>query len=112
MELLAMCYWLIDVKGRRAWAWPFLVFGTNAITVFFASGIVGRLIGRVITLPDGEGGRITLMNWLYQRLAGGMQTAIPGISPSATSLTWAVLYVLFWLILLIPLYRRRIFIKV
>ena len=34
------------------------------------------------------------------------------ISPEATSCTWALVYVLFWFILLIPLYRRRIFIRV
>ncbi|HSK19122.1 MAG TPA: heparan-alpha-glucosaminide N-acetyltransferase domain-containing protein, partial [Longimicrobiales bacterium] len=28
-HFLAVCYWLIDVKGYRRWAMPFVVFGVN-----------------------------------------------------------------------------------
>lgn len=111
MELLAMCYWLIDVKGKRAWAWPFLVFGTNAITVFFASGITGRIISKYVKIGSGSEA-VPLASWLYHHLVAGMRHLMPNISPEATSATWAFLYVLFWFILLIPLYRRRIFIRV
>jgi predicted acyltransferase len=31
---LAMFYWLIDVKGYKKWATPFVIYGMNAITVF------------------------------------------------------------------------------
>ncbi|MDB5298144.1 MAG: Protein of unknown function transrane [Phycisphaerales bacterium] len=42
---LGAMYYLIDVRGRRAWAWPLVVLGTNAILVFLLSGVVGRTMG-------------------------------------------------------------------
>src|SRR4051812_9801377 len=33
LQFLALCYWLVDIKGYRAWAKPFLIFGTNALAV-------------------------------------------------------------------------------
>lgn len=32
---LALCYWLIDVQGYKKGTTPFVVYGVNAITVFF-----------------------------------------------------------------------------
>lgn len=105
MEFLAMCYWLIDVRGKRAWAWPFFVFGTNAIAVFFASGIVGRILSRTKVW---EGDRqISAAQWLYDEL---FQSWIR--DPCQASLAWALCYVVLWFFLILPLYRRRIFIKV
>src|SRR5690606_10623690 len=34
-SVLALLYWLIDVKGYRKFTRPFVVYGINAITVFF-----------------------------------------------------------------------------
>jgi len=34
--LLAFFYWVIDMKGYRKWAFPLVVLGTNAITVYVA----------------------------------------------------------------------------
>ena len=38
--LLALFYWLIDVKGRSRWAFFFVVIGTNAILVYFGQQVV------------------------------------------------------------------------
>ena len=38
--LLALFYWVIDVKGYRAWAFPFVVIGMNAITIYVLQNIV------------------------------------------------------------------------
>jgi predicted acyltransferase len=61
---LAMSYYLIDVKGYKKWATPFLVYGTNAITVFFLSGMVARELG-LIKVVSGEGIQIPINNWIY-----------------------------------------------
>jgi predicted acyltransferase len=46
--LLALFYWLIDVKGYTKWAFGFVVIGMNAITVFTASRIFpAHQIGRI-----------------------------------------------------------------
>jgi predicted acyltransferase len=34
--LLALFYWLIDVRGCKKWAFPFVVVGMNSITIYFA----------------------------------------------------------------------------
>ncbi|MDD4871668.1 MAG: DUF5009 domain-containing protein [Kiritimatiellae bacterium] len=34
--LLGLFYWIIDVKGYRKWAFPFVVVGMNAITIYMA----------------------------------------------------------------------------
>lgn len=106
LHFLAMCYWLIDIKGYKRWATPFVIYGTNAIAVFFASGIVGRLIGRYITVPIADG-ELALKPWIYQNifvsLAGDMKMA---------SLLFAISYIMFWLLVLIPLYKKKIYIRV
>lgn len=37
LHIFGMCYWISDVKGYTFWTKPFLVYGSNAITVFFLS---------------------------------------------------------------------------
>ena len=34
--IFALFYWIIDVRGYRKWAFPFVVVGLNAITIFVA----------------------------------------------------------------------------
>jgi predicted acyltransferase len=38
--LLAVFYWLIDVKGYKKWAFFFVVIGVNPITIYFLQEIV------------------------------------------------------------------------
>ncbi|MHC4738620.1 MAG: acyltransferase family protein [Planctomycetota bacterium] len=40
LVLLALFYWVIDVKGYKKWAFFFVVIGTNAITIYFLQRIV------------------------------------------------------------------------
>ncbi len=106
LHFLAMCYWLIDIKGYKRWATPFVIYGTNAIAVFFASGIVARLIGRYITVPIADG-ELALKPWIYQNIfvpwSGDLKMA---------SLLFAISYIVFWLLVLLPLYKKKIYIRV
>jgi predicted acyltransferase len=47
LHTLAVCYWLVDVRGWRRWAMPFAWFGMNAIFAFFFSGVMARLLNLV-----------------------------------------------------------------
>ena len=38
--LLALFYWIIDVKGYKKWAFPLRVIGVNAITAYVASHVL------------------------------------------------------------------------
>jgi len=51
LEFLALCYWLIDIKGYKAWTKPFVIFGVNAIILFVGTGVMARLAGITSGLP-------------------------------------------------------------
>jgi len=38
--LMALFYWVIDVKGRSKWAFFFIVIGTNAILIYFGQEVI------------------------------------------------------------------------
>ena len=105
IHFLAMCYWLLDVKGYRRWAWPLVVFGSNAIVVYVASSLTAKMLARwMIATPDG--GEIAVKTWLYQSYFASWASA------QNASLFYALAYVLCWLVLMIPLYSKRIYIKI
>lgn len=101
----AMCYWLVDIKKIDWWTKPFVVYGLNAITVFFLSGIFARSL-TLIKWADELGNEITLRSYLYETFF------TPYFSPINASLAWAISFILFWLGLMWILYYKKIFIKV
>lgn len=105
LHFLTMCYWIIDVLGYKKWAKPFEVYGMNAITVFFLSGIIGRLL-YIIKIPQDGGTSITLKNLLYESIF------LPIFDPINASLAWALTYIIIWLGFMWILYSKKIFIKV
>lgn len=105
LQFLGMCYWLIDVKNYKWWTKPFVVYGLNAITVFFLSGIVGRLL-ILIKVTNSAGEAVALKTYLYNLLFTGW------LSPINASLAWAILNILFWLGILWIMYSKKWFIKI
>lgn len=105
LQLLAACYWLIDIHGRRRWALPFVIFGVNALAVFFLTGIAARALG-LIKFASGGGPRLSLHEHIFNNLF------LSWASPVNASLLFALCFVLVWLGLMALLYRRGIFIKV
>ncbi len=104
--VLASLYWLIDVRGWRTWAKPFVVYGMNAITVFVASGLVAKaLVLRRVSAGAGDA-TTSLYNRIYE--VGFASWA----GPLNGSLAFALATVLVWLAVLWAMYARRIFIKV
>lgn len=105
LHFLAFCYWFIDVKGIKWWTKPFVVYGLNAITVFFASGIIGRLM-TIIKLTTATGEEITLKTYIFENFFHSWLSTINA------SLAYALVYVIIWLGLMWILYAKKIFIKV
>ncbi|MFC5410329.1 acyltransferase family protein [Larkinella bovis] len=106
LQALALCYWLIDVQGYRRWTRPFVAFGVNAITVFFLSGLIPRILNLIrVAQPDGTD--IGAKEWLYQTFF------VPYFeSPYNASLAGALTFVLIWFIILYVMYQKKIIIKV
>lgn len=102
---LAACYWLLDVRGWRRWATPLIVLGTNAITLFVVSGLIGRLL-LVIRVPGPHGKDVALKTWVYRTFFE------PVAPPLQSSLLFALVNLLVLYALLWWMYRRNIFIKV
>lgn len=105
LHFLTMCYWIIDVKGYTKWAKPFEVYGLNAITVFFLSGIIGRIM-YMIKLTNSAGVEVNLKTYLFDTFF------LSVLDPINASLAWALTYILIWLGLMWILYAKKIFIKV
>ncbi|MGH9958516.1 MAG: acyltransferase family protein [Pyrinomonadaceae bacterium] len=102
LQLLAFCYWLIDIKGYRRWAKPFEIFGMNAIALYVGAGLMAELLGVIkVGTP-----RVDLKSWIYNNLFASWA------SPVNASLAFAITFVLVWLGLMWMLYRRKIFIKI
>ncbi len=102
--LFGLTYWVVDVRRRRGpWLTPLLVYGTNAIAVFVLSGLMTRILGR-IHVGGAEGP--SLYTWIYRNVFQSWAGDYNG------SVAFAACYVILWLALMTPLYRRRIFIKV
>ncbi|GAB4149657.1 MAG: lpg1661 family Dot/Icm T4SS effector [Ignavibacteriales bacterium] len=105
LNFLAFCYWFIDVKKVTWWIKPFHVYGMNAITVFFLSGIVGRIMYMVKWTGD-DGNIVTIKSYLFDNFF------LSWLEPINASLAWAIVYILVWLGLMWILYAKKIFIKV
>lgn len=109
LYFLALCYWLIDLKGYRRWAAPFVAFGVNAISVYALSIVMDRMLWWVnVTQPDGS--IVDLKTWIYEHayalLAGSW------LGDNYASFCYALTYVLIWLVPMWMLYRRKIFISI
>ena len=105
LQLLALCYWLVDIKGYRRWAWPFIVFGVNAIALFVGTGLMAKAMG-LIKIPQPDGLTISAQGWIFRNLF------LSWAPPIRASLAYAISFILLWLFLMWLLYRKKIFIKV
>ncbi|MDF7813711.1 heparan-alpha-glucosaminide N-acetyltransferase domain-containing protein [Hymenobacter sp. YC55] len=102
MATLAGLYWLTDVQGYRRFTTPALVYGVNAITVFFLSAIVAKSLNSI----EVTGAHVPLKTWLYTTFF------TPYFSPINASLAGAIVCVLIWLGILWVMYKKQIIIKV
>ncbi|WP_432714138.1 acyltransferase family protein [Pedobacter sp.] len=103
--ILALSYWLIDVQRYTKFTTPFVVYGVNAITVFFLSGLLPRTIN-MFKVQTVEGTEIGAQTWFYHHYYS------PYFSPVNASLAWALTQIIFWFIILYIMYKKKIFIKV
>ena len=99
---LAACHWVIEVRGRRGWAAPFAVLGVHALTLFFLSSLMAKLL---FIVRVGAGGP-RLQAWLFEHVFA------PWASPVDASLAYALAYVLLWWALIWALDRSGLRLRV
>jgi predicted acyltransferase len=102
--LLALCWWLIEMRGWRAWSRPFLWLGSNAIVAYALSTFVGKLWS-IIKLSD-AGNSITLQTWIYEHWFA------PLAQEKNASLVFALSYTALWTLVAWGMFRKKIFVKV
>ncbi len=111
---LSLCFWLVDIlrlqhrsHAARTLLWPWLVFGSNAITAYAIAYLFATLL-YVIRIPDPNPPNrpVTLWAYLYRHLFSH------GNSTPNTSLAWALVFVALCFVPNLLLWRKRIFLKV
>jgi predicted acyltransferase len=116
--LLALCYWLIDIRrlnekpAGKAILWPWLVFGSNAITAFVVSNFLVELLiwikvpAGALVNPAAPATRISAWLWPYRHIFARHN------STEVTSLLFAVAFTALCFLPNWFLWRRKIFLKI
>jgi predicted acyltransferase len=105
MIVLAGCLAKFDVLGWKRLARPFEIVGVNAIFVFVASGLVGRMLGTIpIKLANGE--ETSMHNWIYIAWFRDPLLAHVTSDERLPSLAMALATVAFWWLILWLISRK------
>lgn len=104
LVVLGFCYVLLDGLNIRKWAYPFLVFGANSITVYIGSILMAKMLG--ITRVSLEGRTVSLLTYIYEAILRPVAGDYMG------SLIFPLLLLFVWFLILWPLYKRKIFIRI
>ena len=99
--IYALIYFTSDILNHDNWGKSAIIFGSNAITVFFLSGIMARIFGMVKVSKD-----MSLHAYLYENLSSVITI------PKLSSLIYAVFVIAFYYLVALILYKKNIFIKV
>lgn len=99
--IYALIYYIADMLKHSNWGNPAIVFGSNAITVFFLSGIIARIFG-MVKVSNGQ----SLHAFLYANLSSIIT------NPKLSSLIYAIFVIAFYYLIASILYKKKIFIKV
>lgn len=103
--VLSMLYMLIDVKGRKWWTFPLIVFGSNAIAAYIVPIIVKVYILQVWVINTSDGSAISLQQAALHSLVAKLGT-VPG------GWIYTISYILCCWLLMLYLYRKKIFLRV
>lgn len=102
--VFGLCDLLIEIMRIKKWAYPFIVLGTNAIAVFAGSTLTVKIL-LLIKIADG-GKTVSPITYLYDHVLS------PAAGPFLGSLIYPLLLILLWILLMLPLYKKRIFLRV
>jgi predicted acyltransferase len=102
---LAVCIWIVDIRGWKGWARPFQWLGMNAIALFVAATLATLLLLWIKVMGD-DGKRRSLYRAIYRTVFDHFTDQRIG------SFLFALCFCAVWVGVGWLLYRRRIFLKV
>lgn len=103
--VLAICYALIEVEQwKRAWTFPWIVFGSNAIVAYVFSELLASMLLNLHVESAGE--TVNLESLINDRVFSST------VNPSFGSLLYSLAFVVVCFVPALILYRKRIFIKI
>ena len=102
--MLGVCHELVDRRGWRRAATPFVMLGGNALAIYVLSSLGARLLERCQVGAGDSCASLRLV--LYEHLFA------PWAGAEAGSLAFGVAYLAVWMIPTAELYRRRMFFRV
>ena len=106
--LLGILFFFIDLKNYKKRLIPLIIWGVNPMIVFFLSGIIPRALAMIqIENPKNIGEKISIQKYFYTYSLEPLFN-----NPMNASLTHALIFVLFFQIVLYVLYKKNIIIKV
>jgi predicted acyltransferase len=100
--ILAAFWFLVQVRNYTRGTWVLLVFGTNAIAAYVLSEVMADCLENVRV-----GDHSSVLHWTAVHIAALMPSF-----PALGSLAYSLLYVLVCWLIVLPLYRKKIFIKI
>lgn len=105
---LTLLYYIIDIQNCKNWIKLFLIWGVNPMIVFFFSGIIPKILSTIkIENPEIATEQINLQNFFYKFCI------VPFFSnPLDASLTYALVYAVFWSLILWLFYKYKLIFKV
>lgn len=91
--LLALFYYVIDLKGWRRWAFPLVVIGMNSIAIYVLVHLIDGFVVDSFKIHFGQG--------IYKLFGEGNETLLSG--GLALLVFWLILY---WM------YQRKLFLRI
>jgi predicted acyltransferase len=105
LVVLALAYWAVEQNGwRKGWTYPWLVFGSNAITAYMFSELVPGILYNINFTAGGR--KWDVLSWFFEHSFAH----IP--DPGWAAFAYSVFVAGFCFVPVWMLYRKRIFLKV
>lgn len=106
MIMLTFLILLVDLKNFGKWLQPFVHFGANPLFIFVFSGLYVKTISYLIVFPNGNEGKKSLYQYLFNDFFA------PFFGNMNGSLIFALSHIVFFWGICYLLYRNKIFIKI